>query len=127
MRNENGSISIEFLGILPFLFMFFLLLWQVVASGYAFMSAKSAVNDAAKTYSITEDVEKAQNTAQQALSGSTVIESVDITANSLGDGQFEVVLKARHPLIFVPDKWDELKNIPLTQRAIGRVLVDETS
>ena len=35
VRNERGSLSIEFLGILPFYFLFFLLLWQVVASGYA--------------------------------------------------------------------------------------------
>ena len=30
VRNERGSLSIEFLGILPFYFLFFLLLWQVV-------------------------------------------------------------------------------------------------
>ena len=60
IRNEKGSMSIEFLGILPFYFLFFLLLWQVVASGYAVLSLKSAANDGAQVYALTKSHSEAK-------------------------------------------------------------------
>ena len=55
IKDEKGSLSIEFLGILPLYFLLFLLLWQVVASGYAVISLKAAASDAAQVYAVSED------------------------------------------------------------------------
>ncbi|WP_458415050.1 pilus assembly protein [Schinkia sp. CFF1] len=120
--NEKGAVSIEFLGILPFYFLLFLLLWQVVASGYAVFTAKTAVNNAAKTYAVTYDIVEAMNTAKDTLGSSNVITYKDIVGQNLGGGKFKLVLTTDHPLSFVPSQWRPQATLELKQEAIGRVL-----
>ena len=73
LQNEKGAITFEFLGILPFFFMFFLLLWQVVGSGYAVFTAKTAVNDAAKTFAATKDINDAVLAAKTTIGSSDIL------------------------------------------------------
>lgn len=122
-QNEKGSISIEFLGILPFFFMFFLLLWQVVASGYAVFTAKTAVNNAAKVYAASNNTAEAVLEAKETLGHSDVIRYKSLVPVSLGNGKFKLVLHTEHLLTFVPDQWKEKASLDLEQEAVGKVLV----
>lgn len=123
MQNEKGSVSIEFLGILPFYFMFFLLLWQVVATGYAVFTAKTAVNNAAKTYAETYNLYEAIDTAKETLGTSNVISYKDIQRYNLGSGKFKLVLYTDHSLTFIPKQWKNSATLELEQEAIGKVLI----
>ncbi|AIE58784.1 TadE/TadG family type IV pilus assembly protein [Bacillus methanolicus] len=123
INNEKGSVSIEFLGILPFYFMFFLLLWQVVASGYAVFTAKTAVNNAAKTYAATNQLSQAIDSAKETLGSSNVITYKDLVPTDLGNGKFKLVLYTEHSLTFIPKQWREKASLELEQEAIGKVLV----
>jgi hypothetical protein len=124
LNNERGAITFEFLGILPFFFMFFLLLWQVVASGYAVFTAKSAVNNAAKTFAATNDINEAEQVAIQTIGTSSVISYKNMQVVFLdGQGKFEMRLSADHPLVFVPSPWKSKASLALDQEAIGKVMV----
>lgn len=128
IKNEKGALSFEFLGILPFYFLFFLLLWQVVATGYSVMTAKSAVNDAAKIYAATNEYSQARDAAQKAIGSSSAISFKDLSiAPSSGDGKFTVTLKSEHSLVFIPDKWRDKASMDLEMKAFGKVLVYESS
>ncbi|MBP3039333.1 pilus assembly protein [Bacillaceae bacterium Marseille-Q3522] len=122
-KNEKGSASIEFLGLLPFYFLFFLLLWQVVASGYAVFSAKTAVNEAAKTFASTNSVYDAEDVAKESLGNSTVItfKKLEIIAID-SNGKFRAKLYTDHPLVFIPNQWKAQTSLPLEQEAVGTVL-----
>ncbi|WP_163102950.1 pilus assembly protein [Peribacillus alkalitolerans] len=122
-KNEEGSVSLEFLGILPFYFMFFLLLWQVVASGYAVLSAKTALNDAAKTFASTNDTVEAELIAKEAIGSSSVISYEGLRVTPGADGRFTMTLESEHFLIFVPPQWKDKTSVSLSMDAVGRVLV----
>jgi hypothetical protein len=124
LNNEKGAITFEFLGILPFFFMFFLLLWQVVASGYAVFTAKTAVNNAAKTFAATNDINEAEQVAIETIGTSSVISYKNMQVVFLdGQGKFEMRLSTDHPLVFVPSPWKSKASLALDQEAIGKVMV----
>ncbi|WP_075618560.1 hypothetical protein [Paenisporosarcina indica] len=123
IRNEKGALSIEFLGILPFYFLFFLLLWQVVASGYAVLSLKSAANDAASVYAMTENANEAQAAMQQSIGGSLLLTGASISVTPQGSGSFTLTVSAQHPLVFVPAEWKKQTSVSLNSQASGKVFV----
>ena len=122
-QNEAGAVSIEFLGILPFFFMFFLLLWQVVGTGYAVLTAKTAVNDAAKEYAITGNYYEASEAAKKSIGSSSVIKykRIEIPVSD-SSGRFEIELYTDHYFTFVPDKWKKQTTIEFKQEAFGKLL-----
>ncbi|MGD6942801.1 pilus assembly protein [Cytobacillus gottheilii] len=124
-QNEDGAISLEFLGILPFFFLFFLLLWQVVGTGYAVFTAKTAANDAAKTYAATNDLQEAIQTAQESIGSSSVLSYKNLIREYSSNGDFKLVLYAEHKLSFVPDRWREQATFELDEEAFGKVLYTE--
>lgn len=123
VKNEKGSLSIEFLGILPFYFLFFLILWQVVASGYALMTLKSAANDGASVYSMTNDLNEARQTVRDSIGSGSVLtfDNLEVVSTS-GSGNFKVTVKGTHPLIFVPSQWRDSTSISVKSSASGKVL-----
>jgi len=123
VRNEKGALSIEFLGILPFYFLFFLLLWQVVASGYAVLSLKSAANDAASVYALTENANEAQSAMLQSVGGSSLLTGTSISITPQGNGTFTLTVSAQHPLVFVPAEWKKQTAVSLNSKASGKVFV----
>ncbi|WP_156289393.1 TadE/TadG family type IV pilus assembly protein [Oceanobacillus salinisoli] len=124
-KNEKGAISIEFLGILPFFFMFFLLLWQVVASGYAVHTVKMASNAGAKTYAATTDINEAKDTITDAIGSSSVIDYQGMNVTLLdSNGKFELNVQVSHSLIFVPDQWKPSTSITLDEKVVSQVLVE---
>lgn len=123
-RNEKGALSFEFLGILPFFFLFFIILWQVVASGYAIYTIKTAANEGAKTFAMTQDVTETEDMVKTAIGNTTVVTYKGLQVVPLdGSGKFEIQVKVAHPLIFIPNNWKEETAIDLEETAVSQVLV----
>ena len=123
IRNEKGSLSIEFLGILPFYFLFFLLLWQVVASGYAVLHLKSAANDGAQMFAITDSFMEAKDTVMESIGGSNLLKEANVNITLTGDNLFELQIEANHPLVFIPEKWKSTMSVPIKSTVSGKVLL----
>lgn len=123
LKNEKGALSFEFLGILPFFFLFFLILWQVVASGYALYSVKTAANEGAKSFAATQNINEASSTVKRSIGSSQVTTDVNVRVNTMENGKFELVVSAQHPLVFIPKKWKEGTAISINDSAVGQVLV----
>ena len=104
--------------------MFFLLLWQVVGTGYAVFTAKTAVNDAAKTFAATKDFDDAVLAAKTTIGSSGVLkyDSLEVPEYST-NGDFKIVLYTDHYLTFIPEKWREKASLDLEQEAYGKVLL----
>lgn len=129
LKNEYGAISFEFLGILPFYFLLFLMLWQIVASGYALLTSKTAANEAAKVFALEQNFEKAKETAEEIIGSSSILTLNNISiVRADGDftkpieKEFEVQLELSHELIFVPDGWKDDTAIDFKEKTISRVM-----
>ncbi|WP_060206637.1 hypothetical protein [Sporosarcina koreensis] len=116
-------MSIEFLGILPFYFLFFLLLWQVVASGYAVLSLKSAANDGAQVYALTGSEMQAREAVNESIGNSSLLTNATVTVTSGGNGLFDLKIAARHPLVFIPEKWKSTMSVAIDSKAAGKVML----
>ena len=125
LKNERGSLSIEFLGILPFYFLFFLLLWQVVASGYAVIHLKSVASDAAKVYAVSENYYETEDLIDKAIGNSELLKNhtFEIRKDVYDPALFVITIKADHSLVFLPGKIKENVPIKLDSKAIGKVLI----
>lgn len=123
IRNERGSMSIEFIGILPFYFLFFLLLWQVVASGYAVLSLKTAANDGAQVYALTGSEFKAMEAVNESIGNSSLLTNATVSVSDGGNGLFDLKISARHPLVFIPEKWKSTMSVAIDSKAAGKVML----
>lgn len=125
LKNERGSLSIEFLGILPLYFLLFLLLWQVVASGYAVISLKAAASDAAKVYAVSEDYYETKEVIDESIGGASILQDHQFVIRNVPGSSdlFEITITAKHPLVFLPDSIADSALISLDSKAIGKVLV----
>lgn len=125
IKNERGSLSIEFLGILPFYFLFFLLLWQVVASGYAVIHLKSVASDAAKVYAVSEDYYETKDLIDKAIGNSELLKNhtFEIRKDIYNPALFVITIEANHSLVFLPGDFKQKVPIKLDSKATGKVLV----
>ncbi|MFX3673019.1 MAG: pilus assembly protein [Paenisporosarcina sp.] len=123
IKNEKGALSFEFLGILPFYFLFFLLLWQVVASGFAVMTLKSAANDGALEYALTQSEYEATQTVLKSIGGSELLANPIVIVSTAPNDSFTLQVTVTHPLVFVPAEWRSATSVSLNSEAIGKVLV----
>ena len=125
LKNERGSLSIEFLGILPFYFLFFLLLWQVVASGYAVIHLKSVASDAAKVYAVSENYDETKDIIDKAIGNSDMLKNhtFEIRKDVYDPELFVITIQADHSLVFLPSNFKEKVPIKLDSKAIGKVLI----
>lgn len=125
LKSEKGSQSIEFLGILPFYFLFFLLLWQIVASGYAVLNLKSIASDAAQIYAMTENYIETKEVIDKSIEGGELLKnhSFVIERDQGNTSLFVVTITASHPLVFLPNSWKEKTLITINSKATGKVLV----
>lgn len=122
LREEKGSMTLEFLMVLPYYLLFFLILWQAVASGIAIMKTQSAVNEAAKLYALTEDRSEAENLAKKELGSSDIMafRGFDIILHS--KGEFEAVLEIDHGLVFIPNKWRSKASVEFAHSVNSKVI-----
>ncbi|GIP41195.1 hypothetical protein J31TS4_44750 [Paenibacillus sp. J31TS4] len=121
ISDEKGAVSIEFLGVLPYFFLFFLLLWQAVASGYAVVTARSAANEAAKVYAMTKSQTEAEAMARTIIGGSENLQFQHLSISPSGKS-FELKLETSHGIVFIPEAWRPAASLSFTQTAAGRVI-----
>ncbi|UFJ39240.1 pilus assembly protein [Brevibacillus humidisoli] len=104
-NNQKGSVTVEFIGILPAVFIGMLVLWQFLMGVYAVIVTQSAANEAAKVYSITENESEAEQAAEKIVEtvGETLtFDSLSIS-NTTSDGYFTVNVDVSFNLTFLPD------------------------
>lgn len=123
LREERGSMTLEFLMVLPYYLFFFLILWQVVASGLTFLKAQSAVNEAAKVYAVTSDLLQAKDKAKDILGFSDMMSYKNFKIdppNATDD--FEAIIEFDHGFVFVPKQWRKQASESFTLSVNSRVI-----
>lgn len=106
LSNEKGSVTIEFIGILPLIFLFMLICWQFLIGVYGNIVAQSAANEAAKVFAITGNQDSALNAAKKVLSGAgggIGFNGGDSYIENQGNGYFKVTVGANLEIVFLPD------------------------
>ncbi|PTX55278.1 TadE-like protein [Melghirimyces profundicolus] len=81
----RGSVTIEFVFIIPMIVLMAMFLWQVVIAGMAVISTQSALQDAVRVASITEDVDKARHEAMKTFGNSSNYRLQNFNVNIQGD------------------------------------------
>ncbi|RLL46507.1 pilus assembly protein [Oceanobacillus piezotolerans] len=119
-KNENGSLSIEFIGLLPFFFILFLAFWQIIGSGASLLLAQNAVNESAKVYSVTANVTEAENTLQSVIGSSTILSYEDFNITQDSEGNFTVSITGKHGIVFGPPSWRDVFEV--THQTYSRVI-----
>ncbi|WP_077210655.1 hypothetical protein [Bacillus dakarensis] len=124
LKEEKGSMTLEFLMVMPYYLFFFLLLWQAVASGITFMKTQSAVNEAAKIYSVTGERDEAYNAAKAAIGVSDIMSFEDLVIPPHGTSkEFTAVIKVDHWFVFIPKEWGNIgKPIDIDLEVASRMI-----
>lgn len=106
LQNEKGSVTVEFIGILPFVFLILLILWQFLTGVYAVIIAQSAANEAAKVYSITGNSSEARKAAREIVNsagGGISYDGTNSRITSEGPNYFVASIGVNLDLFFIPD------------------------
>lgn len=124
--DEKGSATIEFLGMVPLVFMVLIIMWQMIVSIHGFVIVQSAANEAAKVYSVTKDSAEAITAAQKMVSagsGYLVFQSAPID-DANPDPRFTTEVNAEIQLIFLPKKLfgGKTPSFSVSSQASGRVI-----
>ncbi|WP_419878339.1 TadE/TadG family type IV pilus assembly protein [Brevibacillus centrosporus] len=129
LKDERGSVTVEFIGILPFVFLILLILWQFLTGVYAVIIAQSAANEAAKVYAITGNSGEALDAAQHIVgrAGGGIAYNGGESSIS-GDGSyFTARVGVNLDLFFLPDfikdnMSEEDRVISFSRELRGRVI-----
>ena len=106
LQNERGSVTVEFIGILPFVFLVLLILWQFLTGVYAVIIAQSAANEAAKVYSTTGSSSEAIKAAREIVNsagGGISYDGTNSRITSEGPNYFVASIGVNLDLFFIPD------------------------
>ncbi|GEL76472.1 TadE/TadG family type IV pilus assembly protein [Tenuibacillus multivorans] len=129
VKNENGSATIEFLGILPLAFVLLMIFIQFIVSVNGYLVAQSAANEYAKVYSVTEEHDEAKLAAEQIFdsTGSYLTnEDIDNSHDESGTHlkEFKVQINFSIDLIFLPEEilGATVPSITSTVEASSRVI-----
>jgi hypothetical protein len=128
LKSEEGSSTIEFLGILPFILLVVMIAWQLIVSVQAVVVAQSAANEAAKVYSITEDSIEATEAAERIVNAGGSYLSFS-GATGMGNKDFTTSVNVEIDLVFLPKKIFPGKSTPsisFTSTASGKVIKNES-
>lgn len=130
IKSEKGSVTVEFIGILPFVFLILLILWQFLTGVYAVIIAQSAANEAAKVYAITGSSGEAMSAARQIVSSAGGGISYNGSKSGIkneSDSYFTAQIGVELDLFFIPEfikenMSEEDKVISLSRELRGRVV-----
>ncbi|VEF49208.1 Uncharacterised protein [Bacillus freudenreichii] len=121
LKDEQGSVTIEFLGIMPFMLLVAVIMWQLVVTVHGAVLIQSAANEAGKIYSITKDKSEASAAAQNIIStgsGYLTFQSAPIT----GDKNYTAKVNAQIRFVFLPKKYFGSPSYSFSSTAKGRVI-----
>jgi Flp pilus assembly protein TadG len=128
LKNEKGSSTIEFLGILPLILVVVMIAWQLIVSVQAVVVAQSAANEAAKVYSITEDSLEATQAAKDIVKTGGSYLTFD-GASGMTQKDFTANVNVSIDLVFLPKKimpGNATPTISYTSKATGKVIKNES-
>ncbi|MBS4210373.1 TadE family protein [Bacillus sp. FJAT-50079] len=122
MKNEEGSATIEFLGILPFALLLIVIMWQLIVTVHAVVLVQSAANEAGKVYSLTEDASEAAHAAKEIVGASgnyLTFQSAPIQ----GGKNYTATVHANITFVFLPEKiFGRSPSYSFSSTAKGRVI-----
>lgn len=124
INNEEGSATIEFLGMVPLVLLIAMILWQFLVAGYAVIVTQSALNEAAKTYSVTANEGEARAAAQDLINkagGNLELRHVNPIPGAGNDFTMQIAVYFR--VEFIPKKIvGSLPKVGFTRELSGRVM-----
>lgn len=126
-KNEEGSATIEFLGIVPIALIFMMVVWQFIVGVNAVVVAQSAANQYAEVYSVTKDKSDAQNAALEIINATgdyVTFESFVVEPNDYSyDREFTAEIAVNIRLVFIPQLFGgSVPSVPYSATAFGRVI-----
>lgn len=122
LKDDRGSVTLEFLGMIPYYLLFFLILFQAIISAYSYMSAQSAVNEAAKVYAVTQSESEAQEVAERVTGTGSAVQMTNLSVTERGDGYFDAEVRADHSIVLIPSQWRDSLAISFTHSTSSRVM-----
>ncbi len=125
LTNEQGSATIEFLGMVPLILFIMMIFWQFLVAGYAVIISQSAVNEAAKTYATTSgDLNEANTAANEFINkAGGNLDFVKVEESYRNGNNFELTLHVNLDLIFIPDKYvGSLPKVSFKKSVSSRVM-----
>src|SRR5699024_2525517 len=104
-KNEDGSATIEFLGILPLALLLLMIIWQFIVGINGVLVTQSAANEYAKVYSITQNAGEASAAADNILStAGNYLQSQGVSVSNLGSKEFTAEANVNIRLVFLPSE-----------------------
>lgn len=122
-KNEDGSATIEFLGIVPLAFLLLMIIWQFIVGINGVLITQSAANEYANVYAITKNEAEATQAANKILNSTgDYLHTVSIEGS--GSKEFQAHVSVNIEFVFLPDSifGNESPLIPYTSTAYGRVI-----
>jgi Flp pilus assembly protein TadG len=122
-KNEDGSMTIEFLGIVPIALILLMIILQFIVGINGVLVTQSAANEYASVYSVTKNTTEAQAAANEILNATgNYLSANGMSAN--GEKNFTAEVNANIKLIFLPRQISgySIPQIPYTATASGRVI-----
>ncbi|MEN2767524.1 TadE/TadG family type IV pilus assembly protein [Ornithinibacillus xuwenensis] len=124
-RSEEGSATIEFLGIIPIALLFMMIIWQFIVGINAVIVTQSAINEYAEVYSVTKNKGEAQAAAQEIINatGDYLTFNSFVTEPTQYDKEFTAEIAVNIRLILIPELFgDTIQSIDYNATAYGRVI-----
>ncbi|SFA91113.1 TadE-like protein [Lentibacillus halodurans] len=124
-KNEDGSATIEFLGILPLALLLLMIIWQFIVGINGVLVTQSAANEYAKVYSITNSDSEASTAANNILSTTgSYLQNQGVTGSNLGNKKFTAEANVNIRLVFLPRELFgyQVPSIPYAATASSRVI-----
>jgi len=120
-KNEEGSATIEFIGMIPLVFLVLVIVWQLIVSAHAVMVAQSAANEYAKVLSVTQNQGEAEQAGRKITETAGALHSTSFSVS--GDKEFSVSVNSNIALVFLPAEiFGSRLSIPVSTDASGRVI-----
>ncbi|MFD2638742.1 TadE family protein [Piscibacillus salipiscarius] len=123
IKSEEGSATIEFLGIVPLAFILLAIMIQFIVSVHGVIVAQSAANEYAKVYSVTENNSEAKIAAESILDSTNYLGGI-ISRTDTTSREFSTTVNASIRLIFLPEQifGTQTPTINFTAEAHSRVI-----
>jgi hypothetical protein len=125
IKDQKGSATLEFLGIVPIALMLLVVIWQFIVGINSVLVTNSAANEYAKVYAITGSISEADEAMKEILdSTGDYLYFIDVKEPNPYDKEFETEVKVGIELVFLPKKilGATVPTIEYTASAYSRVI-----
>lgn len=100
---RKGSVTIEFITILPLVFFMCLFVWQFFVAGMAVMETRTLVRDGVRLAAATNNVEETEKQSKKAFPNTGSYHLSDFEVKILEkDGQVQATAKTEVEYVFLP-------------------------